>query len=100
MEKKDKEDLDDKEKEKLRKRRVDRTWANWLPDFFIYACILTRAQPWCAASLWKYIDIVYKGYMGFLGPAWLQYDEEFRMRAAINPPSIGTRFTHNCGCRS
>lgn len=46
---------------------------------------MTKAQPWQATSLWQYIDIVYKGFIGFSGPAWLQYDEEFRMRAAINP---------------
>lgn len=38
-----------------------------------------------ATSLWQYIDIVYKVYTGFSGPAWLQYNKEFHMRAAINP---------------
>lgn len=33
IEKKDKDLMDDKEKEILRKRKVDRTWANWLSFF-------------------------------------------------------------------
>lgn len=85
LEKKDKDELDDKDKEKIKKRTVDRTWANWLPGFLIFAGILARSQPWRAAPLFQYLYIIYKGYTGFSGPAWLQYDEEFRMRAAMNP---------------
>lgn len=83
LEKKDKEELDDKLKN--RKQAVDRTWANWLPGFLIFAGVLARSQLWRAAPLFQYLDIIYKGYTGFVGPAWLQYDEEFRMQAAMNP---------------
>lgn len=43
--KKHKEELDEKKKEKLRKRKVDRTWGSCLLGFFIYTSISTRAQP-------------------------------------------------------
>lgn len=69
IEKKDKEELDDKEKEKLQKCKVDRTWANWLLGFFIYAGVISRAQPWRETSLWQYLDIIYKGFSSFSGPA-------------------------------
>lgn len=69
LEKKDKEDLDEKDKEKLKKQKVDRTWANWLPGFFIYAGVISQAQPWHGASLWQYVDIIYKAYTGFTGPS-------------------------------
>lgn len=41
LEKKDKEDLDETEKEKLKKCNVKRTWANWLPEFFIDAGVIS-----------------------------------------------------------
>lgn len=49
---KDKADLDEKEKEKLRKQKIDRTWANWFPGFFMYVGIIARVQPWW----WPYCD--------------------------------------------
>lgn len=85
LEKKDKEDLDEKDKEKLKKWKVDRNWASWLPGFFIYAGVISHAQLWRASALWQYADIIYKAYTGFSGPSWVNYDEEFRMRAALNP---------------
>lgn len=68
LERKDKEDLDDKDKEKIKRRTVDRTWANWLPGFLIFAGVVARSQPWRAAPLFQYLDIIYKGYTGFTGP--------------------------------
>lgn len=32
----------------------------------------------------QYMDIIFKTYMGFLSPSWLQYDEQFHMHAAMN----------------
>lgn len=43
LEKKDKGDLDEKDNEKRKNRKVDRTWANWLPGFFIYAGVISHA---------------------------------------------------------
>lgn len=83
--KKGKEDLDEEDKEKLKKRKVDRIWANWLSRFFIYAVLISQAQPWHAASLWQYVDILCKAYTSFSGPSWVCYSEEFGMRVALNP---------------
>ena len=51
---------------------------NWLPDFFIYAG--TVVKPYLC-----YCNIL----TSFIGPMWifgpLVYDQEFHMRAAINP---------------
>lgn len=44
-EKKDKENLDEKDKEKLKKLNVDRTWTSWLPGYLIYLGILAKANP-------------------------------------------------------
>ncbi|XP_054845591.1 uncharacterized protein LOC129336489 [Eublepharis macularius] len=85
LEKKDKEDMDDRDKERLKRRKIDRTWANWLPGMLIYAGVIARAQPQRAAPLFQYIDIVYRAHTEFVGAAWMQYDEEFRMRAAVDP---------------
>ncbi|XP_054852798.1 uncharacterized protein LOC129341561 isoform X2 [Eublepharis macularius] len=85
LEKKDKEDMDERDKERMKRRKVDRSWSNWLPGMLIYAGVLARAQPHRAAPLFQYIDIIYRGYTDFVGAAWMQYDEEFRMRAASDP---------------
>lgn len=85
LEKKDKEDMDDRLKERIKRRNIDRTYANWYPGFLIYAGMIVRHQPWQALSLLQYMDLIYKTYTDFPSPAWLQYDEQFRMRAAMNP---------------
>lgn len=84
MEKKDKEDLDDRDKEKLKKHTVNRTWANWLAGHFIYMGVVARAQPYKAADLIQYGNIIYKAYTKCSGSAWKQYDEEFRQMATLN----------------
>lgn len=45
VEKKDKDLMDDREKEVLRKRKVDRTWANWLSRYLIYVGVNVKAHP-------------------------------------------------------
>lgn len=35
-EKKVEDDLDEQEKEKMKKQKGDRTWANWLSSFLVY----------------------------------------------------------------
>lgn len=81
VEKKDKDLMDDREKEIFKHRRVDRTWTNWLAGFLIYAGVTARGNPWRAAVLIQYVDIIYKAHSYFRGLGWLQYDEEFHMRA-------------------
>ena len=55
VEKKDVEKEDDKDKERHKKKKPDRTWFNWLPGFLIYAGVLVKAQPWRAQSLFQYL---------------------------------------------
>lgn len=85
IEKKDKEDLSDKDKECLKRCTVDRNWVNWHPGFLIYAGVIVQYQSGRALSLLQYMDIIYKGYTDFTGPAWIQYNAAFHMRAAMNP---------------
>lgn len=43
IKKKDKDLMDEKEKEILKSHRVDHTWANWLPGFLVYARMTAMA---------------------------------------------------------
>lgn len=43
LEKKDKDELVDRDKEKLKWRKVDRTRANWVPGFLVYAVVVSRS---------------------------------------------------------
>lgn len=69
---KDKEDLEDSDKEQS---QVDHNWANWLPWFLIYVGVLARLHPVSATPLFHCIAVVYRAYTEFAGEAWLQYDE-------------------------
>ena len=84
-EKKELDKEDERDKERHRCKRPDRTWSNWLPGFLIYAGVIVRAQPYQALSLFQYLDLSYRAYVDFAGQAWLSYDEAFRMRCAIHP---------------
>lgn len=85
LQKKDKQDLDEKEKEMLKCRKVDRNWSNWVAGFLIYAGVIAKMQPWRATTLFQYFDMIYKAFTGFSGHAYLQYDEEFRIWTTMNP---------------
>lgn len=80
VEKKDKDLMDDREEEVLKLRRVDGIWSNWLAGFLIYR-VTAKANPWRAATFIQYMDVIYKAYSYFPGLGWLQYDEEFWMKA-------------------
>lgn len=47
IERKDKDLIDDKDKEVLKKRKMERTWANWLSVFLFYASVIVRKHPEC-----------------------------------------------------
>lgn len=64
-EKKEKELMNDKAKEVLKKRKVDRTWANWLSVFLIYASVIVREHPKRGMALFQYLVIVYKAFSCF-----------------------------------
>ncbi|KAL8211799.1 UNVERIFIED_CONTAM: hypothetical protein K2H54_017458 [Gekko kuhli] len=85
LDKKDKEDLDERDKECLKRHSVNRIYANWYPGFSIYAGEIVRAQPWRASPLLQYMDIIYKGHSDFAGSAWMEYDKAFCTEAAMYP---------------
>ena len=43
VEKKHVDKEDDKDKERRRMKKPDRTWSNWLPGFLIYAGVIVKA---------------------------------------------------------
>ena len=84
-EQKDKDKDKDKEQERIRKKKVERTWANWLAGFLIFIGVVLQKHPDKAPVLIKYLDLIFRCYSEYLGPAWLSYDEAFRLKAAFNP---------------
>lgn len=56
--KKDKEEMDDWDKKILKKPKVDRTWANWLLGYLIYAEVLAKWYPGYCVPLLQYFAIV------------------------------------------
>lgn len=60
IEKNDKDMMDDKEKEVLKKRKEDQPWANWLVVFLIFAGVIVKEHPNRGAALSQCLDIVFK----------------------------------------
>ncbi|XP_067323632.1 uncharacterized protein [Anolis sagrei] len=85
LDKKEKEDLDEERKEKLKNRRVERNWKNWIACYTIYASLLVEAHPYRAKALFKYQNIIYGAYVNYTGQVWLVYDSRFRSEAATMP---------------
>lgn len=84
VERNDKNLMDDRKKEVLKRRPVDRTWSNWLTGFLIYMGVTANANTLRAAALIQYLDIIFKAYSYYAGPYWLQYDDEFCMMVTIH----------------
>lgn len=74
--------FDERHNEAIRRKKPERTWANWLPAFYAYAGILAGAKPELGAALFKYADTIYRAYVDFAGTAWLRYDEQYREKMA------------------
>lgn len=85
LEKKDKGELDERLKERIKCRTIDRTYANWYLGFLIYAGVIVHYQPCWALKMHRYLDIIYKTFIDLPSPAWLQYDEQFRVQVTMNP---------------
>ncbi|XP_067317382.1 uncharacterized protein [Anolis sagrei] len=85
LDKKEKDDMDEERKEKLKKRRVEQNWKNWIACYTIYASLLVEAHPYRAKALFKYQNIIYGAYVNYTGQAWLFYDSRFRSEAATKP---------------
>lgn len=69
LEKKNKEDLENQEKEHLKCHRVDHSMANWYQGFLTYAGIILQFQLWWAQAMLQYVDIICKNYTLFSGSA-------------------------------
>lgn len=85
LEKKDKDQLDDREKDILKRRKFDRTLAIWLLGFLIYVNVIATHNLWRSMAVFQYVDIIYKSFSHFIGAFWHRYGGEFHMRAATNP---------------
>ncbi|XP_053159419.1 uncharacterized protein LOC128347977 isoform X2 [Hemicordylus capensis] len=68
-----------------KRKPVEKSWNNWLSGFTIYMGVVIPAQPARALALVKYMDIIHRAVSDFAGNAWVRYDENFRMRAALDP---------------
>lgn len=99
LEKKDKDLLDDKGKEILKKRKIGRNWTNWLFGFLVYTGIIVCAYPDRRLALFQYLDIIYNAYLNFASGCWLQHDEDFGIRAILTLRYPGIRSTQGCGFR-
>lgn len=65
VEKKDKDLLEDREKEALKHRKIDWNWTNWLSGFLVYAGVIVCAHPERAPTILQYLDIIYKVFLNF-----------------------------------
>ncbi|KAJ7335722.1 hypothetical protein JRQ81_013663 [Phrynocephalus forsythii] len=86
--------LEEKQKEKIRRHKMEWCWTNWLSAFLIYVSTIVRAHPEKAYGLVQYLDMIHQAHMDFAGS--LQYDEGFRMRMACHPTM---HCTGHYGCR-
>lgn len=105
LKKKDKDRLWDKEKEVLKKKKVDETWANWLSGFLIYAGVILREHLTKRAVLSQYLDRSHSGHMvqrASAGPRSVVeqpvqprlFHWEFNSQGVCNWKSCG--FYHEC----
>lgn len=69
----------ERDQESMKKRR------SWLYGYCIYMAVVVQLHPKRAPALIKYLDIIHRILRDFGGQAWLQYDENFRLRAAHDP---------------
>lgn len=83
--------MDERDKEILKKRKLEKTWANWLPGYLIYAGGLAMGYPGHCTPFLQYLDVVYKAFTCFTGMAWMHDDEQFRMRAKPNLVDLSHR---------
>lgn len=75
----------ERDQETVKKRKIDRNWTNWLYGYCIYMAVVVQLHPKKAPALIKYLDIVHRTMRDFGGQAWLQYDQNFRLRASHDP---------------
>lgn len=72
LEKKDKEDLYEKDKAKLKKHKIDRNWANWFPGSLcrsFFPC--TTLEGCCFVAICRYsVQVIHRVFRLVLDPLW------------------------------
>lgn len=63
----------------FRKRKIDTNWNNWLTGYIVYMSVVVQMQAARAGPMLKYLDIIYQAYREYAVPAWLAYDDHFRL---------------------
>ncbi|XP_041328226.1 formin-like protein 5 [Pyrgilauda ruficollis] len=61
------------------------TLDQWVSAFLVYASVLCEKHPARCGAMFKYLDTIRKLHATYGGTSWMNYDEDFRRRAAKNP---------------
>lgn len=59
IERKDKEELTESDKEHFTRCIIHSTYSNWYPVFLIYTGVIVKSQMWQSFSILKYMNITY-----------------------------------------
>ncbi|XP_030333326.1 uncharacterized protein LOC115604390 [Strigops habroptila] len=61
------------------------TLDQWVSAFLVYASVLCEKHPARCGAMFKYLDTIRKLHATYGGTSWMNYDEDFRRRAAKDP---------------
>ncbi len=53
--------------------------------FLVYASVVCEKHPARCGAMFKYLDTIRKLHATYGGTSWMNYDEDFRRRAAKDP---------------
>ncbi len=68
------------------KKKID-SWDKWLSAFHVFMSLYLERHSARAAELLKYAETIRLASVQFSGFGWRTYDEQFRLRHAVNPAS-------------
>ncbi|XP_075301681.1 uncharacterized protein LOC104337537 [Opisthocomus hoazin] len=61
------------------------TLDQWVSAFLVYASVVCEKHPVRCGAMFKYLDTIRKLHATYGGTSWMNYDEDFRRRAAKDP---------------
>ncbi|OXB66866.1 hypothetical protein ASZ78_007326 [Callipepla squamata] len=61
------------------------TLDQWVSAFLVYASVVCEKHPARCGAMFKYLDTIRKLHATYGGTSWMNYDEDFRRRAAKDP---------------
>ena len=64
------------------------TFEQWLRSFLVFASVMTEKFPHAAPGLFKYLSMVQAMHQRITGPAWLDYDKQFRKLKQVDPSKV------------